>query len=82
MIGCNDYDYIEIVCMHKYPIELTMQDGSTIECTALDTALNKNREECIKVRFEGEDAYFVLDNIVRLEVSVENPHFQVVNFSE
>ncbi|MDF5463594.1 Rho-binding antiterminator, partial [Vibrio parahaemolyticus] len=49
MISCNDYDYIEIACTYQYPIILTLKSGEIIHCSAKDTSLNNEREECIKV---------------------------------
>jgi len=80
MISCDQYDYIEIVCMHRYPIRLMMKSGSIVECTALDTQRNDAREECIKVEVQGAASLIPLDNIARLDVSVENPHFKTVSF--
>ena len=81
MISCNDYDYIEIVCMHRYPVKLTLKTGEVIECTALDTQLNDAREECVKVVAEGTELLIVLDTITTLEVTVDNPHFKEISFN-
>lgn len=80
MISCNEYDYIEIVCMYRYPIQLTLKSGAIIECTALDTQRNEDREECIKVDVNGAEALVVLDDVAKLVVCVENKHFQEVTF--
>jgi len=53
MISCHLYDYIEIACMHQYPVKLTMKNGEIFECTALDTRYNAAKEECIKVRLKN-----------------------------
>jgi len=81
MISCSEYDYIEIVCMFNYPVKITMKTGETIECTALDTQRNEIREECIKVELEGAETCIVLDNISKLSISIENPHFNEVTFA-
>ncbi len=81
MIPCDQYDYIEIVCTFRYPIELTMKSGIVIECIALDTALNENRVECIKVDLKGAESLVVLDDISILKVCVDNPHFKTVSFN-
>jgi len=81
MINCNQYDYIEIACMYRYPIKITMNTGEVIECTALDTPRNEAREESIKVNTEGTKSIVVLDGISKLEACVENPHFRVVSFT-
>ena len=80
MISCSQYDYIEIACMHRYPIELTMKSGSMIRGTALDTQRNEYREECIKVVVEGLESLVVLDNISKMQVCADNPNFKSVSF--
>jgi Rho-binding antiterminator len=66
--------------MYGYPIKLEMKSGAVIECTALDTQCNDAREECIKVEIADVESLVILDDIAKLEVCVENPHFQVVSF--
>ena len=81
MISCQQYDYIEIACMYRYPIKLTMNSGTVIEAKALDTARNENREECIKVLMDGNEKLIVLDDIAMIEVTQSNPHFQTVSLN-
>lgn len=80
MISCDQHDYIEIVCMYRYPVKLTMKSGAVIKGTALDTQRNDHQEECIKIGAAGTEQLLVLDEIKKLEVSVENPHLQTVVF--
>ncbi|NIY83194.1 Rho-binding antiterminator [Vibrio hepatarius] len=82
MISCNEYDYIEIACMYRYPIKLTLKSGEVLECVALDTARNNARQECIKIDQNGEHTLIELDTLVSLDVLVTNPHFQAVRFSQ
>ena len=81
MISCSQYDHIEIVCMHRYPIILTMKSGGVVKGTALDTQRNEFREECIKLSIAGEENLIVLDQISTLEVCKDNPHFRLVSFT-
>lgn len=80
MISCQRYDDIELVCLYHYLIRLMLASGETIEGTALDTARNAKKEECIKLSQENGDTLVVLDSIRRLEVLVENPHLKQVDF--
>jgi Rho-binding antiterminator len=81
MISCNEHDYIEIVCMQRYPIKLTMKTGEVITGIALDTQFNNNRDECIQVNVGGHNRLFVLTAISSLEVRIKNPHVQRVSFA-
>lgn len=81
MISCNSYDYIEIVCLFKYPVELTLKSHEIIVGQAIDTAKNTAREECIKLKIEDSYILVVLDSIDKLKVLVENPHFDEITFA-
>ena len=81
MVTCDQTDYIEIACMFRYPVRLTLKSGAAIECTALDTARNESREECIKVLIKDNEQLVTLDDLAKMQVLVENPHFLEVSFS-
>jgi Rho-binding antiterminator len=81
MITCDQHDYIEIACTFRYPIKLTMNSGIVIECIAIDTKLNENRVECIMVNLKEDASLIVLDEISKLEVCVDNPHFHTIYFN-
>ena len=80
MMKCDQYDYIEIVCMHQYPIKLMLKSGDELNGVGLDTQRNEAREECIKMEIDGVINLVVLDAILTLEVTVDNPHFQSIIF--
>jgi len=80
MISCNLHDYIEIVCLYKYPVSLVLKTGEVATGTALDTGYNADREECIKIESDSGEQLVVLDAISRLQVTVDNPHIDEVSF--
>lgn len=80
MISCNEYDYVEIVCMYRYPVKITLKTGTVIEGIALDTQYNEDRKECIKVDVDDSETLITLAGIAMLEVGIENPHFQQISF--
>ena len=81
MISCENYDYIEIACMYRYPVKLTTKCGAIVEGVAIDTRRNELKEECIKVNAESDNSILiVLNDIRKLKVLVENPHFGEVIF--
>lgn len=81
MISCNQHDYIEIICMYHYPIQLTLKSGEVIQGIAVDTVQNENRDECIKVNIDGIQQLVVLDEINLLEIEKDNPHVQKIIFA-
>ncbi len=80
MISCQLHDYIEIVCLYRYPVKLILKNGSIIEGVALDTVLDENRQECIKLKSEKAVTRVILEDVSVLEVCTENPHFRSVSF--
>ena len=80
MISCDQHDSIAIACTFQYPIKLTMKDGRVHQGVALDTKLNENKLECIKVDQNGSEVLIILDSISRMDVCIQNPHFQSVSF--
>jgi Rho-binding antiterminator len=82
MLSCNHYDFVEIACMHHYPLEIELKDGEVVSGNALDTGINGCRQECIKIVVTGksEPAFIVLDDIRILRVTKPNRHFQEVPF--
>lgn len=80
MISCNDYDYIEIVCLYRYPVKLFLRTGDVIQGVAIDTKRDEDREECIELQVNGKAQLVILDTISKLEVTKDNPHFTEVSF--
>ena len=54
MISCNQYDYIEIACMHHLSVELILKNGDEVCGVVTDTKRNANRDECIAIHVSGE----------------------------
>ena len=82
MISCSQYDYIEIACMYRLPLVLTFKNGSILECDAKDILRNKENQECMLVIHEKEDMTVILDELESMRVSIENPHFDFIEFNE
>ncbi|MGX9419057.1 Rho-binding antiterminator [Vibrio sp. RC27] len=80
MIDCNEYDYIELSCLYRFPVRLTMKEGDCIEGIARDTVRNASRHECIKLSSNNDDILIELESILKLEVLIDNPHFSQVTF--
>ena len=80
MISCNQHDYIEIVCMFRYPLKITLKSGQLIEGVAVDVAVNEDHLECLKIDISGQLHSIIVDQISQLEVAVANPHFDKVCF--
>ncbi|MBY5993229.1 Rho-binding antiterminator [Ferrimonas balearica] len=81
MIPCALYDYIEIACLFHYPVTLTLRSGEQLCGQAMDTVRDAAGRECLKLAQAEGEQLVVLDQLARLQVTVDNPHFRDVNFS-
>ena len=82
MISCGDYDYIEIACMYRYTVELTLTSGNVIEGVAMDTARNDNRNECVILDVDSSKVLVELNEVKSLKVLTNNAQFTEVEFTD
>lgn len=81
MISCQQYDYIEIACMYRFPVRITLKNEEVIEATAYDTKKNDKNEECLLLKAGDKEQLVTLDEIAQMEAQIENPHFTSVTFA-
>jgi Rho-binding antiterminator len=80
MLQCDLHDYIEIVCLYHYPLQLTLSSGEQLTGTALTTRYNEQRQECLLLKQSDSEQMVILEDITLLEVTTSNPHLQQVRF--
>ena len=80
-MSCEQHDYIEIACLYRYPITLTLVSDEHICGIALDTARNEQRQECIKLLVDNTEKLVPLANLASMKATVPNPHFDRVAFN-
>nr|WP_300305997.1 Rho-binding antiterminator [Halomonas sp.] len=81
MIACHLYDNIELACLYRFPVKLSLHNGGSREGSAVDTDFNDQHEECLSLKTRNGRKLVVLDDIARMEVLVDNPHFMVLDFA-
>ncbi len=80
MISCDLHDYIEIACMYRMPVELTLLNGDAISGIAHDVRLNDKREECIQLVCDHAATLTPLTQLSMMKALNHNSHFDVINF--
>lgn len=81
MMSCEQHDYVEIACLYRYPIILTLISGENVNGIAIDTARNEDKAECIQILAENVARLVPLASITRMKATVNNPHFTTVAFN-
>ncbi|MDR9889458.1 Rho-binding antiterminator [Pseudenterobacter timonensis] len=76
-INCDDYDNLEIACMHHLVLSLQLKDGEMLEAKASDLVLRKNVEYLV-VEESGAMRELRLDKIA----SFSHPQIGTVVVSE
>ncbi|EBH8950205.1 Rho-binding antiterminator [Salmonella enterica] len=76
-INCDDYDSLELACMHHLILTLTLKDGEILQAKANDLILRKNVEYLL-AEVSGESRELRLDKIA----SFSHPEIGTVVVSE
>ncbi|CCC29324.1 ROF protein [Salmonella bongori NCTC 12419] len=76
-INCDDYDSLELACMHHLILTLTLKDGEILQAKANDLLLRKNVEYLL-AEVSGEPRELRLDKIA----SFSHPEIGTVVVSE
>ena len=79
-ISCSLYDYIEIVCLYKYEIEIHTISEEVFSGMAIDTKLNDDKKECMVITNENRNKLIILEDIKELKVLTKNAKFSEINF--
>jgi len=80
MISCHQHDYIEIACLYRLRLRLTLSDGESLEGRARDTGSRQGRE-WLKLALDGEEREIDLERVRLIEALDRNPYFQTVQLS-
>ncbi|EAM3882051.1 Rho-binding antiterminator [Salmonella enterica] len=76
-INCDDYDSLELACMHHLILTLTLKDGEVLQAKANDLILRKHVEYLL-AEVSGESCELRLDKIA----SFSHPEIGTVVVSE
>ena len=79
MIKCDVHDYVEIACLYKIEVLLTLLSGEEITGVASTTSINSDKQELLVI-IQGDDTKaVVLETIKNMQALTSNPHFSSVD---
>ncbi|MCB1976685.1 MAG: Rho-binding antiterminator [Nitrosomonas sp.] len=79
VISCELHDFVEVACMYKYQLKLTLKNGEVIEGKAIDI-LSINQQERLVVDDSGEKKQVDLMVLAKMQVLTPNAKFSEVVF--
>jgi len=82
LISCELHDYIEVVCLYRYQIRLTLKDHSTVEGKARDITTTPDKKEFLLLETDSGSQQIELTTLRKLEVLSPNPQFREVDFPD
>ena len=78
-ISCELHDFIEVACMYRYQLKLSLKNNQTIEGKAIDIVNSPEGRECLVI--DGNPQQQVeLTQLNRMEVLTPNAKFREVIF--
>lgn len=80
MLSCDIHDFVEIACTYRFDVVLTLNNGEQVEGKAIDTCLNPQRQECLKLQTTNNMMFVELMQVVSMQAKQKNPHFDHVSF--
>ena len=78
-IDCTHHDYLEVACVAKIPVEITLTDSETVSGLPIDV-LHEDGAERLVIRNQDGAARIRLDRIATMQALIDNPHFRLVDF--
>ncbi|MBB1270374.1 Rho-binding antiterminator [Shewanella sp. SR44-3] len=83
-IRCADYDYIEIMCLHRYRVTVTMKDLSQYHAQFHTTSIIEfegiKRETILGVDINQAPLQLMLNEILSITVLDDNAQFSKLQF--
>ncbi|MCI2282358.1 Rho-binding antiterminator [Colwellia sp. MSW7] len=82
MLDCNIHDYIEVACLYKIEVMLTLKDGNIVKGIPIITITSKEKEEFLTFRVKSlsEDIDINLLSIKFMEAISYNNYFARISF--
>ncbi|MFT5757436.1 MAG: Rho-binding antiterminator [Alteromonadaceae bacterium] len=83
ILDCNLHDYIEIACMYKIEILLTIKGDSKLIGTPITTTIIKNSGEFLVFKAKHTDESILIDllSLKSMQAISSNPHFDNISLS-
>ena len=79
-LKCDLHDYLEIACLYKFKVELTLKDDTKISGIPV-TTMTTNKIEYLEINSVGTLLTIPVLELVSMRACIENPHFERVKFT-
>ncbi|RXJ74243.1 transcriptional regulator [Veronia nyctiphanis] len=81
MINCDVHDIVEVACVYKIKVELSLSGGKQIIGVATDTKVTDEKREYMVINSGKQLVDIEMDSINKMKAVEVNPHFDEVEFT-
>jgi Rho-binding antiterminator len=79
-LKCDLHDYLEIACLYKFEVKITLKDGTKILGIPITTN-TIHKIEYLEINSDGELITVPVLNLSSMRACKKNPHFVLVEFT-
>lgn len=77
-LDCDLHDYVEIACLYRYRLQVTLLDGNIVEAEAVTTRTNPDKQEFLVLDQDSRELNIRLDQIRTIQVLTPSAKFERV----
>jgi Rho-binding antiterminator len=78
-ISCELHDFVEVACMYRYQLKLSLKNNQIIEGKAIDIVNSSEGRECLVIDDDSRQQV-ELTQLTKMEVLTPNAKFHEVVF--
>ena len=79
MINCEIHDVLELACLYRIKVQLSLKDKTSIIGIANTTRTAKDKHEYLVLEQDGSTIDVDMDKIKTMRALTKNPHFTEVD---
>jgi Rho-binding antiterminator len=81
-LDCDVVDNLELACLHRYELAITMNDGEQIEGKARNLISNDTHQECLILDSHGAERALILADAKKARALTENDYFTELDLNK
>ena len=80
MLSCDKLEYLEVVCMFHYALQVTEKSGQVYTGRAKDVKIVEKRQEVLVLQEFESEIFIATDQIACIDVLTPNARFKTMRF--
>jgi Rho-binding antiterminator len=81
ILKCDLHDYLEIACLFKIEVEITLIDATQVIGLPITTTIDSDRNECLVMIINNKKRLIQTNVLDQMRAMVANQHFDIIKFN-